>query len=96
MFFDRNYPDPKPKRVILSIQLGDLVKNMRNALLNGSTRVLYTVVEVSEMFGISTKSVYRLLARGLLKSSSALRHKRISKASIDEFVATTATSGGAR
>ena len=61
--------------------------------LNGSPRLFYSVGEVSEMFGISNKSVYRLLDRGLLKSSNALRDKRISKTSIDEFVAKT-TCGG--
>lgn len=62
--------------------------------LNGSGRIFYSVPEVSEMFGISNKSVYRLLARGLLKSSNALRHKRISRNSIDEFIATTCNGGG--
>jgi len=61
--------------------------------LNGSPRLFYSVGEVSEMFGISNKSVYRLLDRGLLKSSNALRHKRISKTSIDEFVAKTTSDG---
>jgi excisionase family DNA binding protein len=56
--------------------------------------MLYSASEVSEMLGISAKSVYRLLDRGLLKSSSALRHKRISKASIDEFIARTTGGGG--
>lgn len=70
---------------------------MLHSKLNGSgrgERLLYSVPEVSEMFGICDKSVYRLLARGLLKSSSALRHKRISKASIDAFIATTTNGGG--
>lgn len=53
---------------------------------NGSARVFYTVSEVAEMFGISRKSVYRLLARGLLQSSSALRHKMITKRSVEKFV----------
>ena len=55
-----------------------------------------SVGEVSESFGISPKSVYRLLDRGLLKSSSALRHKLILKSSVDEFVAATVKNGGAR
>ena len=55
-----------------------------------------SVGEVSESFGVSPKSVYRLLDRGLLKSSSALRHKLILKSSVDEFVATTVLNGGAR
>jgi excisionase family DNA binding protein len=55
--------------------------------LNGSARVFYTVAEVSEMFGISRKSVYRLLERGLLQSSRALRHKMITKRSVELFIA---------
>jgi len=66
---------------------------MENLVTNGSERIFYSVSEVAEMFNISEKSVYRLLDRGLLKSSSALRHKRISRASIQEFVAAT-TGGG--
>jgi excisionase family DNA binding protein len=66
---------------------------MDKVVPNGSTRILFSVGEVAEMFGISNKSVYRLLDRGLLKSSSALQHKRISKASIDAFIAKT-TGGG--
>jgi len=64
---------------------------------NGSgrmERLFYSVPEVSEMVGISQKTVYRLLKRGLLSSSNALRHKRISRASIDNFVSTTCKGGG--
>lgn len=67
---------------------------MVQSVLNGSSRRLYSVEEVAEMFGVCNKSVYRLLARGHLKASSALRHKKISRESIDEFVRTT--TGGAR
>lgn len=72
---------------------------MRISNVNGSERrerMLYSVSEVSEMFSVSNKSVYRLLARGLLKSSSALRHKRISRTSIEEFMKTTVNNGGAK
>jgi len=72
---------------------------MRIVNPNGSgrlERLFYTVPEVSEMLVVSEKSVYRLLARGLLKSSNALRHKRISKASIEEFISTTVNDGGAK
>ena len=72
---------------------------MQIKVANGSERmerVFYTVSEVSEMFGVSSKSVYRLLARGLLKSSSAFRHKRISRASVEEFMSITVNNGGAK
>lgn len=61
-----------------------------------SSRMFLSVGEVSASFGVSPKSVYRLLERGLLKSSSALRHKLILKSSVDEFVAATVKNGGAR
>jgi hypothetical protein len=67
---------------------------MEKKVCNGLERELFSVSEVSGKFGISNKSVYRLLARGLLKSSSALRHKRISRASIEEFLTTTVNGGG--
>jgi len=70
------------------------LKNASNT--NGSSRVFYTVEEVAGKFGVSRKTVYRLLDRGLLKSSSALRHKMILGSSIDEFVVQTVHNGGGR
>lgn len=58
-------------------------------------KVFYSVAEVAKQFGISQKSVYRLLERGLLKSSPALRRKMIPKASLDAFVGAS-LQGGAR
>jgi excisionase family DNA binding protein len=63
---------------------------------NPSSRTFLSVKEVSESFGVSQKSIYRLLQRGLLKSSGALRHKLILKSSVDEFVANSVNNGGAR
>jgi excisionase family DNA binding protein len=68
---------------------------MAPKLLDGSARSFYSVSEVAEMFGISRKSVYRLLDRGLLQSSSALRHKMITKRSVEQFL-TVAEKGGAQ
>jgi len=64
---------------------------------NGSGRVerlFYSVPEVAEMFGVCEKSVYRLLERGLLQSSNALRHKRIPRSSLESFMAKTVNNGG--
>ena len=55
----------------------------------GLERLFYTVPEVAVMLAVSNNSIYRLLERGLLKSSCALRHKRITRESISEFVRTT-------
>ncbi len=58
-----------------------------------SEKEFYSVSEVAAKFGISQKSVYRLLDRGLLKASSALRKKMIPKASIVQFIATSFNGG---
>jgi len=60
-----------------------------------NAKVFYTVAEVAGQFGISQKSVYRLLDKRLLKSSPALRKKMIPQASIDAFIAAS-LQGGAR
>jgi len=60
---------------------------------NGSARLFYTVADVAGQFGISHKSVYRLLERGLLKSSPALRRKMIPRASVEAFIASSLQGG---
>lgn len=47
-----------------------------------------TVKQASQLLKVSHKSIYRLLDRGLLKASPALRHKRITVSSINAFAAT--------
>lgn len=69
--------------------------------MNASTHPLayekefYSVSEVAGKFGISQKSVYRLLDRCLLKASPALRKKMIPRASVEAFIANS-LNGGAR
>jgi predicted DNA-binding transcriptional regulator AlpA len=60
-----------------------------------SEKEFYSVSEVAVKFGISEKSVYRLLDRRLLRASPALRKKMIPRASVEQFVANSLT-GGAR
>lgn len=49
-------------------------------------RLSFTMMETAQMLGISYISVHRLLKRGLLKSSTALRHKLIPRSEIDRFL----------
>lgn len=57
-------------------------------------RLLFSVRETAHMIGgISEKSVYRLIQRGLLKCSPALRHKMITADSIKAFVALSGKEG---
>ena len=49
-------------------------------------RQAYTVKEVADMLGVTPKSVYRLLARNLLRSLKALRHHRIPRKELERFL----------
>lgn len=49
-------------------------------------RLAFTMAETAEVLGISYISVHRLIKRGLLRSSTALRHKVISRAEIERFL----------
>jgi predicted site-specific integrase-resolvase len=52
-------------------------------------RLAYTMRETAEILGISYISVHRLLKRGILKSSTALRHKLIPATEIQRFLNST-------
>jgi hypothetical protein len=52
-------------------------------------RLAFTVYETAEILRIHRNSVYSLLSRGLLKSSSALRCKIIPRAEIERFLKST-------
>ena len=54
---------------------------------SGGDKLFYTASETAALLSVSTKSVYRLIDRGLLASSSALRTKLIPRASIEAFLA---------
>ncbi|HEY3855654.1 MAG TPA: helix-turn-helix domain-containing protein [Verrucomicrobiae bacterium] len=55
-------------------------------------RLSYSVKQTAELLGVATATVYRLLARGLLRSSSALRTKIIPKTEIERFLKETTRS----
>jgi predicted site-specific integrase-resolvase len=52
-------------------------------------RLAYTMRECASILGISYISVHRLLKRGLLRSSTALRHKMIPASEIEHFLRST-------
>lgn len=53
-------------------------------------KLAYSVNETAALIGVAPITIYRLLKRGLLKSSSALRTKIISLAEIERFLRETA------
>lgn len=50
-------------------------------------KLAYTMAEAAQVLGVSYITVHRLLKRGLLKSSSALRTKIIPHREIERFLA---------
>jgi len=52
-------------------------------------RLAYTMGETAKILGVSYITVHRLLKRGLLRSSSALRHKLIPGSEIERFLKST-------
>ena len=55
----------------------------------GPLRLAYTMRETAEALGVSYITVWRLMKRGLLRSSSAVRHKIIAKTEIERFLKET-------
>lgn len=53
------------------------------------TRLAYSVQETAQMLGVCDKSVRRLIIRGLIRPSRALRHIRIPKDEIERFLRDT-------
>lgn len=52
-------------------------------------RLAYTMGETAKILGVSYITVHRLIKRGLLRSSHALRHKLIPATEIERFLKTT-------
>ena len=52
-------------------------------------RLAYSVRETAEMLGVSEKTIRRLVARGMLRPSKALRHLRIPRSEIERFLKET-------
>lgn len=57
-------------------------------------RLAYSVKEASQILGVSEKSVRRLIVRGLLRPSRALRNLLIPRKEIDRFLDDTTGSDG--
>jgi hypothetical protein len=71
----------------------NVMQNITTELDAGREREFFSVSDVAIKFGISRKSVYRLLERGLLRSSTALRKKMITRASLENFIAGSLQGG---
>jgi len=52
-------------------------------------RLAFSIRETAQMLGVCEKSVRRLIERGLLKTSRALRHHRVTRQEIERFLKDT-------
>lgn len=52
-------------------------------------RLAFSVRETAEILGVSEKTVRRLISRGLLRPSRALRHLLLSRKEIERFLENT-------
>ena len=56
---------------------------------SASSRIAYSVQEAAQMLGVCDKSIRRLILRGLLRPSRALRHILIPKDELERFLRET-------
>ncbi len=61
----------------------------KSSNLEPGLKMAHTITETAEMLGISTRSVHRLLNRGLLRASKALRKIIIPHVEIEKFLRDT-------
>jgi excisionase family DNA binding protein len=78
--------------------MGDLPRMPARTIMNttappqstqSSSRLAFSVQETALMLGVCDKSVRRLILRGLIRPSRALRHILIPKDEIDRFLRET-------
>lgn len=58
----------------------------------GSTplpKITYSPAEAAKVLGVCQDTVYRLIRRGKLRASNALRHKLIPRSEIERFLEST-------
>jgi hypothetical protein len=85
-FFPQNVsapvmPEPRESSKPITIETED-----------GLPRLAFSMTETAEILGVSYITVHRLIKRGFLKSSAAVRHKIISKVEIERFLKETSRS----
>ena len=57
-----------------------------SAAINLNQRLAYTLREAAAMLGVSQSSVYRLIKRGQLRSTSGMRRKLIGREELLKFL----------
>ena len=71
------------------IESGSSTPKPPNELEYSVPKLAYSIREAAQALGVSQVTVYRLLKRGLIRSSSAFRHKLIPIIEIERFLKAT-------
>jgi excisionase family DNA binding protein len=79
--------DGGPRNAQPKIEVTQLKPEARD--FGPSQRLAFSMRETADILGVSYSTVHRLIQRGLLRSSLALRHKIISRAEIERFLKET-------
>lgn len=70
-----------------TVQSEDIIVGEKNPQVKVLPVLFYTGTETAAILKVTEKTVRRLVARGLLKKCQAIRHIRITRRSLDEFLA---------
>jgi len=69
----------------MNVQLQTLLEPSKPS----ETRLAFSVKETAGLLGVSEKTIRRLIARGLIRPSRALRHLLIPRSEIERFLKDT-------
>jgi predicted DNA-binding transcriptional regulator AlpA len=69
-------------------------RNCPKPIVAPPVRALHPIRETEVILGLSRASIYRLIARGLLDARRVLGRRMVTRASIDELVASAPKSAG--
>jgi excisionase family DNA binding protein len=71
---------------VRSYRMSESILDINSKIATPLPRLAYTMQETATILGVSYITVHRLIRRGLLKSSNALRHKLIPLTEIERFL----------
>ena len=69
--------------------MNEITPNSNSENVSQLPRLAYTMEETAKILGVSYITIHRLLKRGKLRSSTALRHKLIPVTEIERFLKST-------
>ena len=87
----QNQQSQQPENVETAMSRAEFVQlvQTRQEAAQPLPKLAYSPAEAAQVLGVCQETIYRLIKRGLLRSSSALRTKVIPHTEIQRFLANT-------